>query len=261
MGKLSRLMKNSTAVARDLLTWQYFYDHRKGPRYRGVYGSYQEAEAAMPRNGQYGFHDDVPEFFQRTQLAFNQNDYPVLLWMSQALEPDATIFDFGGGLGQCYYTYQGLIPFPEGLRWTVCDVESFIAEGPKMAAERGAENLFFTSDRSQASGATVFLTNGTLQYVENDLWTILSGLPEPPEHVLVNRVPMYEGEAYYTVQSSLHSFIPYRIMNSAEFIEGMSKAGYTLIDQWKLPRSVYIPLHYKNFVPHFRGMYFRRKQG
>ena len=140
-------------------------------------------------------------------------------------------------------------------------MESFLEQGPKLAHERGVENLFFTSDRMKASGATAFITNGTLQYVEEDLSEILRRLPELPEHVLVNRVPMYKGKPYYTVQSSLHSFIPYKIMNTGELIERMSRIGYDAIDQWNLPRTLHVPLHYDHFVPHFRGIYFRYRKG
>ena len=258
---ITRTTKTLLAVAHDLLTWRRFDDHKQGPRYRGVYATYQEAEAALPKGRDHGFHEDVPDFFKKTQLGFNQSDYPVLLRLLQALKPGAAVFDFGGGLGQCFYSYQQFIEFPPGLTWTVCDVESFLEQGPKLAHERGVENLFFTSDRMKASGATAFITNGTLQYVEEDLSEILRRLPELPEHVLVNRVPMYKGKPYYTVQSSLHSFIPYKIMNTGELIERMSRIGYDAIDQWNLPRTLHVPLHYDHFVPHFRGIYFRYRKG
>ena len=254
---IKKWTKTAFAVAHDVLTWRNFNDHKKGPRYRGVYGSYQEAEAALPKGRTYGFHEEVPEFFKNTQFGFNQGDYPVLFRLHGMLGPGDKVFDFGGSLGQCFYSYRRFIDFPEDLRWVVCDVESFVAQGPEVAKENNAPSLAFTTDRSQASGAKLYLTSGTLQYVDDDLSEILAKLTELPEHVIVNRVPMYDGRPYWTVQSSLHSFIPYKVMNTADFISRMARLGYEAVDQWDLPRTMHIPLHYDLFVPHFRGVYFR----
>ena len=84
---ITRTTKTLLAVAHDLLTWRRFDDHKLGPRYRGVYATYQEAEAALPKGRDHGFHEDVPDFFKKTQLGFNQSDYPVLLRLLQALKP------------------------------------------------------------------------------------------------------------------------------------------------------------------------------
>lgn len=256
---LPRLVQNTLTTLRDLYTARHFHNPKKAPRYRGLYPTYEAALAALPKGELHGFEDEsVPEYFEKYLLGFNTGDYPVLFWMQKTLVPGSTVFDFGGGLGQCFYGYQEFMQFPAGLRWTVCDVESQVKHGAKVAHERKAENLFFTTDTQQASGVTFFLTNGALQYVPEDLSAILAKLPELPQHLIVNRVPIYEGKPYYTVQSSLHSFVPHRVFNLQEFTGQIKNLGYELAGEWKLPRTLHVQFHPELFVDSFKGLYFRR---
>jgi putative methyltransferase (TIGR04325 family) len=256
---MKSMLQRAATLARDLYAHRHFNSPEKGARYRGVYSSFAEAERAIPRGRPEGFNtDSVPEHFFRRQFFFNPQDYPVLVWLLQAFQPQCKVFDLGGGFGQCYYKYQDYIPFPEGLEWTVCEVESFTARGREFADERGAANLHFTMDRAAADGATIYLTNGALQYIEADLPEILAQLSSKPQHVLVNRVPLYDGEKYYSVQSSVHSYVVHKVGNTAEFIRGMEALGYTTVDQWPLPRSMRVYFHPERFVRNFRGFYFRK---
>jgi putative methyltransferase (TIGR04325 family) len=256
---LSRLAKTTVTTLRDAYTSRYFYKQHNGTRYRGVYGSYDEAAAALPKGKLHGFADEsVPEYYEKYLQAFNPGDYPILFWMQQKLAPGSTVFDFGGGLGQCFYAYQDLMKFPDGMSWRVCDVDALVKRGQDVAQKRKVENLHFTTDRQEASGATFFLTNGTLQYVPEHVSEILSNLAELPQHVLVNRVPMYDGKGYYTVQSSPHSFSPYRIFNHREFIDQVSGLGYEFVSDWTLPRSLHVQFHPELYVNNYRGLYFRR---
>ena len=253
------MLERAVALARDAYTYRHFYSQAKAPRYRGVFNSFAEAERAIPKGRPEGFNlEAVPDFFIGRQFAFNQQDYPVLLWLSQALEPGAKVFDLGGGFGQCFYKYQEYVRFPEGLQWLVCDVESFLSPARDFAEKQGAQNLHFTTDRSAADGCSVYLTNGALQYIEPDLPEILGLLSAKPQHVLVNRVPMYEGRRYYTVQSSSHSFVAHKTINASQFVREMQELGYRLVDQWSLPRSMHVYFHPECDVPNFRGFYFRR---
>ena len=136
--------------------------------------------------------------------------------------------------GQCYYAYKDYIQFPDGLRWVVCDFPSFTQRGEEFAKEQLADALSFTTNRQDANGSLVYLTNGTLQYIETGLAEMLSELAEKPPHVLVNRVPVYSGETYYTVQYGAFSYSPYKVMNAEQLINSMEHLGYRKIDQWSL---------------------------
>lgn len=257
---MKRMLERAAAFARDAYTYRYFYSQARAPRYRGVFKSFAEAERAIPKGRPEGFNlDAVPDFFIGKQFLFNPQDYPVLLWLAQTLEPGSKVFDLGGGFGQCYYKYQEYVRFPERLQWLVCDVESFLSPAQGFADKRGVGNLHFTTDRNAADGCSIYLTNGALQYFDPDLPGILAPLALKPGHVLVNRVPMYEGKRYYTVQSSSHSFVVHKVINTSQFVHDMEDLGYTLVDQWSLPRSMHVYFHPELFVPSFRGFYFRRK--
>jgi putative methyltransferase (TIGR04325 family) len=254
------MLKAILGAFRDVYTYRYFNDPGKAPRYRGVYPSYREAEAALPKGKLKGFDMDVvPDYFVKNAFSLNPADYPVLFWLSQILKPDSTVFDLGGGVGQCYYSYQDYQKFPPGVRWTVCDFESFVRRGPEVARERKMTSLFFTSDRRQADGVKIFLSNGALHYIEPDLADILGEIRTLPEHILINRVPMYPGESYYTQQNTHHSYSINKVMNESRFVQGVQARGYELVDSWKLPRTLHVPFHPERFVENFRGFYFRNK--
>lgn len=258
--------------ARDLLTHPCFMCDNESPRfciyrgrkcanmavrYRGVYPSHDAAIAALPSSKPRGFdHKKVVDHFQKKLSFFNPGDYPALLRLQQILRPGSTIFDLGGGYGQCYYAYKDYIQFPDGLRWVVCDFPSFTQRGEEFAKEQLADALSFTTNRQDANGSLVYLTNGTLQYIETGLAEMLSELAEKPPHVLVNRVPVYSGETYYTVQYGAFSYSPYKVMNAEQLINSMEHLGYRKIDQWSLPRKLRIPFRSAHFVADYQGFYF-----
>jgi putative methyltransferase (TIGR04325 family) len=269
---LGGLTKKALDLTRDALAYPCFcctHEHpsfcvlrgrkcaNETPRYRGVYASYEAAMAALPPGQSDGFDTPVvTDFFLKSQFMFNPGDYPVLLRLQQILREGNSVFDLGGGFGQCYYAYQGFLHFPAGVRWVVCDVEGFARLGETVANERKVDALRFTSDRKAAEGASIYLTNGALHYIEQDLSEILSELPTKPRHVLVNRIPTYDGEPYYTVQNGIRCYLAHKVMNTRQFIEGIEKLGYERVDQWSLPRSLRVPFHPKQFVPHYQGFYF-----
>jgi putative methyltransferase (TIGR04325 family) len=247
-----------SSVFRDLYGYWSFDRPASIHRYRGVYSTYAEAAAAMPVGELHGFdHASVTEFFIDSHFVFNPSDYPNLFWLSGIMKSGQTLFDLGGGVGQCYYIYQRFLHFPEQMRWVVCEVQSFLDRGRQLAKEKDAHGIEFTTRFQDADGAAVFLSNGALQYIETDLPAMLAGLGTLPRHVLINRVPLYEGETYYTVQSSRHSYVPYKVMNLTAFVRGMEELGYDKADQWYLPRYLRIPFHPRSFVGNYWGFYFR----
>jgi putative methyltransferase (TIGR04325 family) len=249
--------RDIVSSARDLYDYWAFTRNSANHLFRGVYSSYSEAQAALPAGALKGFdHQSVAEFFVDTHFNFNPSDYPILFWLSRILEPGQLLFDYGGGVGQCFYLYQKFLTLPEGLRWRVCDVEAMAECGARVAAERHMSGIEFTTRFADAAGASIFFTAGTLHYIEKDLSAMLRELPQLPRHVLINRVPMYEGETYYTIQHSEHSFVANKVMNIEGFIRGMEGLGYTKLDQWYLPRTLKIPFHPERYVSSYRGFYF-----
>ena len=116
--------------------------------------------------------------------------------------------------------------------------------------------LAFTTRIEDGAGADIFLSCGALHYLEQDLATCLRRLQPLPPRVLVNRIPLYEGETFFTIQSSLGSVVPYRIQNRQELVDSMIELDYQLVDCWSEKREVVIPFHPQRSVDEFYGFYF-----
>jgi putative methyltransferase (TIGR04325 family) len=232
-------------------------------RFRGVYRDFAEAEAAIPGDGRRGYdHDAMTGMYRDRMHKPCESDYPVLFWMRNLLDDTTRIFDFGGHVGVSYYGWREHLHFPEGLRWTVCDMPAIVREGEALARERGAQCLAFTSDPADGSDADILLVAGSLQYVDTSLADLLARMGASPRHLFVNKLPLYDGETFVTVQSSGRAFHPYRIENRAEFVAGVVALGYRVVDDW-LSHEVYcrIPHTRGRDIEAYSGYYFVRDEG
>jgi putative methyltransferase (TIGR04325 family) len=245
---------------RDFVNERRFHRPGGDPVYSGMYPTYDAAFQSMPGHGIAGFDDSsAVNFFLNHHFDLNQFDYPVLYWLGRIYRPGDSIFDFGGGLGQCRYAYQPYLDLSESSRWLVCDVPALVAKGKELAAERSQNNLHFTTELQDASATTLFLSNGALQYLHADLPELLKTVAILPEHILINRIPAFDGQAYYTVQRTRHgSYTPYRIVNKKTFISGIEFLGYRLRDTWEVQRSLYVNFHPESYVPTYAGFFFSR---
>lgn len=253
MSRLEQLV----GFARDIERARRFSGNYQGHVYRGLYSSYAEAERAIPAGALKGFsHDSVVEVFQGGESHWKFHDYPVAFWLREVFNSEHVIFDLGGGWGQTYYAYAGHLEYPENLHWTVCDVEAFALRGAKIAFERSAKHLHFTTSRNDADGCGAFVTGGTLHYLEEGLPEILGRLNTKPRHVIVNRVPFYDGPSYYTVQRMHCSYAVNKVMNRKQFLDGMEALGYRLGDAWDQPRSLNVIFHPERSVTSYSGFYF-----
>jgi putative methyltransferase (TIGR04325 family) len=229
--------------------------------FRGVYGSFGEANASAPAGKPLGFDNQAyaKEFEGRLTRVFSF-DYPILLWLSRILQPNMRIFDFGGHRGTHFYSYAQYLSYPEGFQWMVYDLPEIVAAGKELAAERDAHNLSFTTSLADAKGADIFLAAGSLQYVESpSLPEMLAGLGDLPQYLLLNKLPLYNGKRYVTLQNGGAAFHPAHVFNRQEFIEPLIRLGYSLVDQWDVPsRSGRIPFHPEASFHSHSGLYFVR---
>ena len=138
----------------------------------------------------------------------------------------------------------------------VCELPHVVEFGRSLADAVDAPELAFTTRIEDGAGADIFLSCGALQYLEQDLATCLRRLQPRPPRVLVNRIPLYEGETFFTIQSSLGSVAPYRIQNRQELVDSMIELDYQLVDCWSEKREVVIPFHPQRSVDEFHGFYF-----
>jgi putative methyltransferase (TIGR04325 family) len=224
----------------------------------GVFPSFEAARRAAP-DARIGY--DYPElanmYTERRSRIF-EADYPVLFWLERILREDAQVFDFGGHTGVAFYGFEAYLKYPPDLSWTVYDVPSVLAEGRRVLAEQPRAALRFSDDVSELTRHTVFHASGALQYIETPLWQQLQALAARPKHLLLNKLPLWSGAPFVTLQNTMHSYNPYAVYNRDEFIGALHALGYRIVDAWddweRSCRPLNEPSHQ---IAHYSGLYLR----
>jgi putative methyltransferase (TIGR04325 family) len=237
------------------LEWQF---RRREQSFRGIYSSFREASQAAPSGSLSGYnHEEIALINEGELETLNQADYPVLFWMAPLLPGARRVFDLGGNIGVAYYAYRRFLTFPEALRWTVCEVPATAEAGRRLAEERGESGLSFTDDRAAADDCDIYFTAGALQYIEKPLAAILARLSHRPRHIILNRVPLWEGERFVTLQNNGAWTVPYKVDNLETFLLGLAGLGYDLIDHWRIARTLEVLTSGEHRVENYHGMYLR----
>jgi putative methyltransferase (TIGR04325 family) len=229
-------------------------------RFRGVYRSFAEAEASIPKDAVVGYdHAALAGLYRHRMHRANPSDYPVLFWLKGLLDERSFVFDFGGHVGVAYHGWRNYLEFRPGLRWLVHDMPAIVKVGAELARERPSPGLAFTSELGDARGCTVFLAAGSLQYVEESLPAMLGRIGTLPRHLIVNKMPIYDGEAFVTVQSTGRAFHAYRIYNRAAFVAEVTALGYRVVDSWcNREQHCEIPFTRGRDIDAYSGYYFVR---
>ncbi len=261
--KILRASVENTPILRD-----FYYYHWLFPRnpnlYRGVFRSFAEASATIPAGILSGYdREDLHNTSLKQNLdlgeigKFKQVDYPVLVWLVKLFKDRSTVFDLGGNTGYSYYAYSKYIDYPPAIQWSICDVPAAVRVGNELLQRFDSPGLSYTTNITDAEGFDIFLTCGTLQYLEPSLSELLSKLQSQPQHLIINHVPLYNGDEYITLQNLLVSYAPYKIQNRDLFIDSIKKLGYELVDSWHQNRTCSIPFKPERFVDAYHGFYFR----
>jgi putative methyltransferase (TIGR04325 family) len=187
-------------------------------------------------------------------------DYPVMFWLERILREDTQVFDFGGHTAVAFYGFEPYLTYPADLTWTVYDVPAVLAEGRKVLVEQPRAALRFSDDVSELAQHAVFHASGALQYVETPLWRQLEALAARPKHLLLNKVPLWSGESFVTLQNTLHSYNPYAVYNRAAFRDALRALGYRVVDAWDDHERSCRVLDEPNYqVPYYSGLYLRHE--
>lgn len=251
------------------------FARRPPNRFRGVYASFAEAEASVPAGERVGYdHVELAGLYRHRMEKACQSDYAVLFWMRQILQakPNSFVFDFGGHVGVSYHGWYRYLDYKPGLRWLVEDVPAIVKVGAELAAEMAAEGavdkargraspgLEFTSEVLDAKGCDVFFAAGSLQYVDEAPAAMLQRIGgRLPPHLILNKMPVYEGESFVTVQSTGRAFHAYRIYNRAELVGSLTQLGYKLVDDWSnREQHCEIPFTRGRDIDAYSGFYFQR---
>ena len=118
------------------------------------------------------------------------------------------MFDFGGHVGVSYHGWRNYLGYEPGMRWMVYDMPAIVKVGAELARERPSTGLEFTSDLADGKGCTVLMAAGAMQYADLTLTGLLDAVGARPAHLLLNKMPVYDGECILAVQSTGRAFHP-----------------------------------------------------
>jgi len=215
------------------LDYERTFAMRPANRFRGIYATFAEAEAAIPKGQPVGYdHAELAGLYRHRMEKANQSDYAVLFWMRAILDEHSFVFDLGGHVGVSFHGWRHYLNYPRGLRWLVYDMPAIVKVGAELAAERHTDGLEFTSDLAAGRGCSVFMAAGSLQYGEASLTEVLAQIGSKPQHLILNKLPVYDGEPFVTVQSTGRAFHAYRIYNRTALLAELAALGYRLVDDW-----------------------------
>ncbi|MBL6990564.1 MAG: methyltransferase, TIGR04325 family [Bacteriovoracaceae bacterium] len=227
--------------------------------FKGVYSSFNEAQAAIPKEVNQGYDNEKSAMMYKDVCStIVTTDYPNLFWLSKILKNGMRLFDLGGHIGVKYYSYQKYINFPKDLSWTVYDLPAVVEEGKKWAKQQNATALNFAQRIDDFDGADILFASGSLQYVEFDLAATLKNMKSSPKHIIIS-IPLTPLPTFYSVNNIITAYCVYILRNEQEFISGIVDAGYSLVDKWvNEGKRCEIPFYPEHSIEGYRGLYFTK---
>lgn len=250
---------------RDIFLW--LSRSRSSMSYRGCFDTREEAEQAISdaRHSEYDVINkkkaaNIVEEEAKLDTYFKDTDYPLFFCLTRCLKAGTQVLELGGSLGHFYYACQRFKMLPEQTCWTVAELPEAVSLGASIGLKRGENALSFvdSSRMSEVAPATLFLTAGTLQYMEASLGEILGDLSQQPEHVLVHHLPVHKTKSFWTLQKLSLCEVPYRIYGHQALMSDMQQLGYSLVSKWHYPRAIEIPFQRnETAIEGYLGFYFK----
>ena len=228
--------------------------------FRGVYRTFDEARRAAPKTKPLRY-DDTAYDYEKNHRSILASDYPVIFWMTRILPESSSVVDFGGNVGMAFYAYQKYVTYPKHLCWLVYDLSEVVEAGLRIRTREGSPTaLTFTTELSDCAGCDILLASGSLQYVSETITEVIAGIGSRPQHILLNKLPLCDGDSFVTLQSTGTGFSPYQVRNRKALIEQVLSLGYDLEDAWNNPGlTLLIPGEPAHSLSAFSGMYFKRR--
>jgi len=211
-----------------------FLDNQDENLFMGSFESFAAAEAGAPESKAVGY-DNAQAAWEIYSHQIYFYDYPGLFWLSRSLDAGMTrVFDLGGHVGIKYYAFRRVLPYPEALQWTVCDVPGVVQTGREIAAQRSVTaQLGFTTDYRHASGCDVLYVSGSLQYLPTRISEVLGALAVKPKRIVMNTTAVHPERTIYTLNSIGFAVCPYRIQHDEELWADLRQSGYKRRDAWR----------------------------
>jgi len=241
----------------------HFLSSGGGGLHYGRFSSFDEARAWLPKSSGHDLEVLSDEYIEVRTKRVYAFDYPVMFWLREAFAGGArSIFDIGGSVGVQYYSYRRYLSFPEGLVWRVSELPVVCRLGREYAQRHGVTALQFseTIDTSAISD-DIWIAAGVLELLEKTrLEDLLARAAKRPEHILINKLPLWKGEEYVSTQNiGSDSFTPHYVFNRERFVSAVEALGYTLVDSWEVPERAYQdPREPERDFANYSGLCFRR---
>jgi putative methyltransferase (TIGR04325 family) len=226
----------------------------------GVYDTFQEGWAAAKRVNPVGHEDpEEIEVHLRVSQTLRPSDYAALFWFLKIDAENLRIFDYGGNVGNLYYSYMPYLKNQRKIEWTVFDIPSVVENGKMIAAKNNASGLTFVKSVGGVFRPQVLFLSGAFHYWEGTVEEFLRQFTAPPEHIIVNRSPVHETKhSFVTVQHTRTCAFPCVVRNAAEMISDFAAMDYVMVDRWNaLELTLRLPLFPEWSVAAYSGFYFR----
>jgi putative methyltransferase (TIGR04325 family) len=89
----------------------------------------------------------------------------------------------------------------------------------------------------------------------------LGALRSRPRHLLLNKLPLYDGEPFVTLQNGGPVWAPQHVFNRRQFLGALEELGYELVAAWDVPGfSCAVPFRAGHAVSRYSGLYLRLRQ-
>lgn len=241
---------------------RYFSQASDQQLYRGVYDSFEAAQASAPSTKPIGYDNEASAELYLQQLRHGAFDYPAIFWIGQSVTHGmTTVFDVGGSVGVKYFAFSRVMSFPAHHQWTVQDTPAVVERGRRFALERGVQDtLAFTADFADCDGVDVLYASGSLQYLPRTLGQMLTALTCKPGRIIVNTTPIHPTLSFFTLNNIGTAFCPYRVQAHGQFVREITQEGYILRDHWQnLGKSMRIPFEPSYSVEAYSGYCFDRR--
>lgn len=231
-------------------------------RISGSYGAYETFEEgwSVARSTKLAGHEDPAEVSAHLKWSENlrPSDYPALGLIAKIQPHDVKVFDYGGNVGNVYYSYVPHLKGADRIQWVVYDIPAITESGRRIAAERGASELTFVDELDSFRAEQILLISGAFHYWESDVPAFLRQFPERPRHILINRSPVHETQpSFIAVQRTPTCAFPCRVWNAEELVSAFENEGYALADRWKATElALKLPLFPERWVANYSGFYF-----
>jgi putative methyltransferase (TIGR04325 family) len=189
----------------------------------------QQVEAATRAvlEGRAAYERDGTAFPSRPDLAIHRV-------LSQVVSPQATIADFGGGLGGLFLSTPDLIP--PGCRRLVIEQASMVEAGRRLAQEHRLGLEFVDSGAQPLPSLDVLILSCVLQYLP-DPWATLEALllQTTPAAVILDRTAIRRGGSRWYLQTNPGYYAepvtyPVQVLDRRRLLNAFH--GYRLVRRW-----------------------------